>query len=187
MRYPMMVDLRNKNVKIMGGGEVARRKGLALKDYCKNITVIAPEIHPELEFANCIYSDEPIKYLENGDFVIICTDNETVNRELVETCKIKKIWYLLATSERDSEVIFPAVLNIDDLQFSVSTNGAYPALARKIKEDLLKEYGKYDGEYMKELKKFRKIVIDNNLDKRLLYEVLDLNLNELKEYIGKYR
>ncbi|NLW43233.1 MAG: bifunctional precorrin-2 dehydrogenase/sirohydrochlorin ferrochelatase [Tissierellia bacterium] len=187
MRYPMMVDLSEKIVKIIGGGEVARRKGLALRDYCNHLYVIGPEIHRDLEFANCIYSDEPEKYLEDADFVIICTNNESVNKKLAAACKDKNIWYLLGSDEKNSEVIFPAVLDMGDLQFCITTNGAYPALARKIKEELIEKYDKYDREFIEELKKFRKIVIDNNLDRQLLYDVLDLNLEELKEYIGRYK
>lgn len=187
MRYPMMVDLSQREIKIVGGGEVARRKALSLKNYSKEITIIAPKIHEDLKFANCIYSDDPIKYLSLGDFVIICTDNEGINQRVKDYCKKEKLWYLLATSQGESEIIFPALLDLGDLQFSVSTNGIYPALARKIKEDLLEKYSKYDEEYMKELKEFRKIVLESNLDRALLYEVLDLNLDELREYIGRYK
>lgn len=183
----MMVDLSQREIKIIGGGEVARRKALSLKNYSKNITIIAPEIHKDLEFANCIYSDEPTKHLSQGDFVIICTNNESVNNRVKDYCKKENLWYLLATNQEDSEIIFPAVLDLGDLQFSVSTSGVYPALARKIKEDLLEKYNKYDKEYMNELKNFRSIVLEKNLDRALLYEVLDLGLQELREYIGRYK
>ena len=93
----------------------------------------------------------------------------------------------MGSDEKNSEVIFPAVLDMGDLQFCITTNGAYPALARKIKEELIEKYDKYDREFIEELKEFRKIVIDNNLDRQLLYDVLDLNLEELKEYIGRYK
>lgn len=187
MRYPMMVDLSEKIVKIMGGGEVARRKGLALRKYCNHLYVIAPEINRDLEFANCIYSEVKEEHLNDADFVIICTNNESINERLAAACKERNIWYLLASDEKNSEIIFPGVLDLGELQFCVTTNGAYPALARQIKEDALIKYMKYDMEYLKELKRFRKIVIDNNLDKQLLYDVLDLNVEELKEYIGRYK
>ena len=45
MRYPMMVDLSEKIVKIIGGGEAARRKGLALRDYCNHLYVKIGRAH----------------------------------------------------------------------------------------------------------------------------------------------
>ena len=41
MYFPLMVNLQNKKICIIGGGEVAKKRGLELKNHCKDITVIA--------------------------------------------------------------------------------------------------------------------------------------------------
>lgn len=44
MNMPLMIDLTNKNVVIVGGGVVASRRAQTLSQYIERIMVISPEI-----------------------------------------------------------------------------------------------------------------------------------------------
>ncbi len=187
MYFPLMVNLQNKKICIIGGGEVAKKRGLVLKNYCNEITVIAPQICDELNFAKCKYEKYSKETIENADLVIICTDDKSLNVSIAQDCKDMGILYNLTSLGENSEVQFPSVVDIGELRLSISTNGKYPALVKKIKHELEEQYSKYDEKYMEELVKFRKIVLEYNLDKQLLYVALDLDIKELKSFIGKYR
>ena len=47
--FPLFVDLKNKNILIIGGGKVAFRKVVKLIPFEGKITIIAPKISQELE------------------------------------------------------------------------------------------------------------------------------------------
>ena len=45
----MFVDISEKKITVVGGGNIAARRVKTLCDFCNHITVVAPEILPELE------------------------------------------------------------------------------------------------------------------------------------------
>src|SRR5690606_13475202 len=66
--YPVMLDLTGARVLVVGGGEVAARRVAGLLDAGARVTVIAPEMHAELE-ARAGSSDLTLirRALEAGD------------------------------------------------------------------------------------------------------------------------
>lgn len=49
MNMPLMIDLTNKNVVIVGGGVVASRRAQTLNQYVEHMTVISPTITEKLQ------------------------------------------------------------------------------------------------------------------------------------------
>ena len=49
MNMPLMIDLTNKNVVIVGGGVVASRRAQTLSQYVEHMTVISPTITEKLQ------------------------------------------------------------------------------------------------------------------------------------------
>ncbi|MGO4092390.1 NAD(P)-dependent oxidoreductase, partial [Staphylococcus aureus] len=49
MNMPLMIDLTNKNVVIVGGGTVASRRAQTLSQYVEHMTVISPTITEKLQ------------------------------------------------------------------------------------------------------------------------------------------
>ena len=46
--FPMFVDLSDKNIVVVGGGNIATRRVKTLLQFTRNITVVAPKITPDL-------------------------------------------------------------------------------------------------------------------------------------------
>ena len=66
--FPLFVDLKDKNVLVVGGGGVAYRKVIKLLPFEANITLVAPEICVELEEVlsnnpNLIYKKKTVTLL----------------------------------------------------------------------------------------------------------------------------
>ncbi|NGT19490.1 NAD(P)-binding protein, partial [Staphylococcus aureus] len=49
MNMPLMIDLTNKNVVIVGGGGIASRRAQTLSQYVEHMTVISPTITEKLQ------------------------------------------------------------------------------------------------------------------------------------------
>ena len=53
---PLMIDLQNKKIVIVGGGKVATRRAKSLVEYCSHVHIVSPSITKELHtlFQNAI-------------------------------------------------------------------------------------------------------------------------------------
>ena len=45
---PLMIDLQNKKIVIVGGGKVATRRAKSLVEYCSHVHIVSPSITKEL-------------------------------------------------------------------------------------------------------------------------------------------
>ena len=46
--FPMFIDLSDKNVVVVGGGNIATRRVKTLLQFTRNVTAIAPKVTEEL-------------------------------------------------------------------------------------------------------------------------------------------
>ena len=135
--FPFFVDLERKNGLIVGGGGVALRKARKLLPYGPRLTVVAPELDPELrELQGVALLRRPFAEtdLEDCDFAVAATDDREVNHYIAELCRQRRIPVNVADSREDSTFLFPALLRRGELSVGVSASGAAPAAAACIRD-----------------------------------------------------
>lgn len=152
--FPLILSMANRRVLVAGGGKVAARKISKLLETRADVTVVAPELAPELAeyiregkvrwLKSCF---EPGQ-LDNYDLVIAATDNPAVNREVVNAARRGKILANSVDEAVGSDFIFPAIIRRGDLLIAVSTSGKRPALARKIRQELEFLFGQEYGDLL---------------------------------------
>ena len=131
---------------VVGGGKVALRKVKGLADAEFEITVIAPEIAEEIRVAPFVTVVERRFALSDVDadrysIVFACTDDREVNAAIGRAARSKGLPVLVADAQDESTFFTPAILRDGDLVVGVSTGGASPALARKIREQIATSIG----------------------------------------------
>ena len=131
---------------VVGAGKVAARKVKALTDAEFVVTVIAPAVLDEIRVAPSVALVErtfQAADLEPGHYSIVfaCTDDREVNAAIGQAARAKGIPVLVADAQDESTCFTPAVLRDGDLVVGVSTGGASPALARKIREQIAAAIG----------------------------------------------
>lgn len=141
---PLTIDMRGKTIFVAGGGKVALRKVRTLMSAGATIRVAAPEPCREL----VAFAEQGDIYLKQECFcpndlnetflAIAATDNPLVNKEIAEECKARQILVCVVDDPGQGDCSFPAVLRRGELEISVSTGGACPALAVEVR-DLLSE------------------------------------------------
>lgn len=139
--YPLMLRLAGRRVLIAGGGRIALRKFRALLESGAEITVVSPAFCEEFaayegRFHKLEEAFSP-QQLEGVFLAVACTDNRAVNRALGEACDARGILACLCDDKTSSGVIFPAAARRGDVTIAVSTLGADPSLAKKIKNRLV--------------------------------------------------
>lgn len=132
---------------MVGGGRVALRKVRTLLDCDANIKVISPDPCPELaELAERGRIKILTRQYQPGDLqkaflAIAATDSNNVNHLVMKEAKEKQVLVNIADDPKNSDFIIPSCLRRGFLSIAISTAGKSPALARKIRLRLEKEFG----------------------------------------------
>lgn len=181
--YPIFLKLQGKNCVVIGGGNVALRKVKGLLECGAKVTLISPKPRPEIvklskrRAIHLIQRDYEKEDLEDAVIVFACTDVKKVNRKVAEDAKKAGVLVNVVDDPRSSDFIIPSFFRRGNLTIAVSTAGVSPALARKIRTNLEKSFGKeyasllsIVGEIRSAMKKKRII-----LGAEAWQEVLDLD------------
>ncbi|MDP4089880.1 MAG: bifunctional precorrin-2 dehydrogenase/sirohydrochlorin ferrochelatase [Bacillota bacterium] len=194
MFFPVMLNIEDKKIVVVGGGAVALRKVKALLAYGAGITVISPtftegfdEIWNEVQPIQALYREELI---EDADIVIAATSSRQVNKNIREHCRKNMILCNTADDGEGSDFTVPSTLKRGGLVISVSTSGKSPALARKIKDQLEQLFTEEYGERLELLGVLRGLVLekcsDEALKRCILNELTDMSIEELMERRNRY-
>ncbi|MGZ5434021.1 MAG: precorrin-2 dehydrogenase/sirohydrochlorin ferrochelatase family protein [Thermoanaerobaculia bacterium] len=145
--YPIYLDIENRDVVIIGGGNVCARKAETMMKYGARVTVVSPEFTDEIEGwarEGCLALErktyEPTD-VDGANIVIASTDDQTVNEQIAADCRARRIPVNVVDVTPLCEFIVPAIIEAGSIQIAVSTGGKSPALARTLKEDLQRTIG----------------------------------------------
>jgi precorrin-2 dehydrogenase/sirohydrochlorin ferrochelatase len=145
--YPIFLDVEDRDVVIIGGGNVCARKAETMLRYGAKVTVVSPEFTDEIEAwardGRIQIKRKPYEEsdLEGASIVIASTDSEAVNECIARDCRRRKIPVNVVDVTHLCEFIVPAIIEKGSIQLAVSTGGKSPALARTLKEDLQRMIG----------------------------------------------
>lgn len=193
--YPVMMNLVGKRVLVVGGGRVATRKVRGLLESGAAVTVVSPELDPELEelagsgqveWIQSRFDESAMDIYPDTLLVFGTTDNREVNVRIHKAAMERKIPCNIADVPDLCTFIVPAVITQGDLMIAVSTGGASPALARRIREDLEKRFGPEYAAMTQLLGDIRRQVLKtgstSDENKKLFMEIVDSGiLSALKE------
>ena len=140
--YPVFLDLEGKPCVIIGGGEVAERKIKGIRECRARVTVISPEVTPGIEEMAGRGELEwmPREYVEGdlqGVFLAIAaTDQQEVNKAIANEAETESVILNVVDNAPLCTFIAPSILKRGEVTMAISTGGASPALARKLRESL---------------------------------------------------
>ena len=174
--YPIFLDLRGRRCTVVGGGPVAERKVQALLRAGASVHVISPAVTPRLALLAARKKiDLTPRAYRPGDLggpaagrvkrprgvrlVFAATNSPETQRSV---CKdAEKIGALVnaADDARESDFLVPASFAQGDLQVAISTSGASPALARRLRRQLQLTLGREYRAYLQFLREARKHVM----------------------------
>jgi uroporphyrin-III C-methyltransferase/precorrin-2 dehydrogenase/sirohydrochlorin ferrochelatase len=140
--FPAFFDLTAQKVLIVGGGEVALRKLALLTRSGAKVTVVAPQMLPEFgEQAAAGKISALVREFLPGDLegarlVIVATSRRAVNRWIAALSEARGIPVNVVDDREASRFIVPALIDRDPVLVAISTGGASPVLARRLRERL---------------------------------------------------
>ena len=186
--FPAFFNLKGQRVLVVGGGEVALRKVTLLERCDALVTLVAPDVAPELvERAQrtpdpaalgslTIHTREFLPDdLEGARLVIVATSRRAVNRWIANLSDARGIPVNVVDDRETSRFIVPAIIDRDPDMVTISTGGTSPVLARRLRERLEAFIPKRVGDFALWLRGLRQTSMDRLRDtqeRRRVFETL---------------
>ena len=145
--YPVNLDMTNKRCVVVGGGDIAERKVARLLECGAQVTVVSKSLTPvlkarkktgQMDHIDRDYEDQAL----DGAFMVIgATDRNDVNERISKEAMARGLLVNIVDDPDRCNFILPSLVQQGDLSIAISTGGKSPALAKKLRKELEKQYG----------------------------------------------
>ncbi|MCQ2976560.1 MAG: bifunctional precorrin-2 dehydrogenase/sirohydrochlorin ferrochelatase [archaeon] len=181
----LFFEVKNKNVFILGTGEVATRRANRFLDKGANVILAGTYIKEELKEKGAIL--KPLENLEKlvdwADIVVLASGDKKLSDYIASISKDK----LLNRADKPEEgnIIVPTCFMIGDIEISIFTNGQSPLMAKELRKKIQKTITPEDLLEIK-LQDHCRIILKNKINnqkirKEYLYKIL--NDENIKKYL----
>ena len=182
----MFLNLSGRSVVIVGDGPTVERKASAFLRYGADVTAISPDPTDRLREMEA----EGLIGLEQRDYargdlegvaLVVCADaSEAVSREVYHDADARGCPVNVGGTPELCNYLIPTSLRRGPLQIAISTSGAAPSVAKRLRDELKASYGEEWGAYVTVLGSVRALAVDRIPDAaerdRVLAEVTDADL-----------
>lgn len=137
--FPFFIQLQDTPGLLVGGGAVALRKVEKLLPYGPRLTVVAPQLHPELEKLSGVRLERrPFRPedVAGMSFVIAAAGDDRLNHEVARLCRERGIPVNVVDDREACSFLFPALVKRGELSVGISTGGSSPTAAIWLKEQI---------------------------------------------------
>jgi precorrin-2 dehydrogenase / sirohydrochlorin ferrochelatase len=165
--YPLFALIDHLPCLVVGGGGVGERKVQDLLEAGARVTVVSRELTPALAdlarqgAISALEGDFSPEQVEGMALVIGATDNQEVNARVSAAARARGIWVNIVDAPELCTFIVPAQIRRGPLTVAISTGGASPALARRLREDLEAFFGPEYVPYLLLLQEVRAKVLES--------------------------
>jgi precorrin-2 dehydrogenase/sirohydrochlorin ferrochelatase len=163
--FPIFLKLTARPCLVIGAGNLAESKIESLRAANGKVTVIAPAASPritelavsgEIEWHQREYRAGDI---QNYFLVVTATNVPAVNRAVFLEAQANKIICNAVDDPPFCDFYFPSVVRRGDLQIAISTAGASPALAQRLRKEINAQLPLDVGDWLTDLGNLRREVV----------------------------
>ena len=135
--HPVFLDLRERKVVLVGAGNVAVSKLPALLEAGARVSVVAPEVRPEIAGAGVEIAQRAfVPFDLDGAWFVVAAATPDVNREVAAAAEERRIFVNAVDDVKSATAYLGGVLRRGEITLAISTGGAAPALAGLLREGL---------------------------------------------------
>lgn len=153
--FPISLDVQGWPCLVLGGDQEAAEKAQRLLDAGAKVTVINPTLNDTLKkltaSAKVIHRGRMFRATDLPGVVLVLNcirGDKEFSDGLLDLARKEKFLLWSADQPDASTVIMPAVVSRGHLRIAVSTSGASPALASRIRQDLEAVFGPEAAEFL---------------------------------------
>jgi uroporphyrin-III C-methyltransferase/precorrin-2 dehydrogenase/sirohydrochlorin ferrochelatase len=140
--FPLFADLSQRRVLVVGGGEVAARKVGSLLAAGAAVAVGAPALVPDLARKAAVgeirHLDGEFRddWLDEAWLVVAATSDAALNRAVAAAATQRRLFVNVVDDAALSSFHVPAIVDRSPVIIAISSGGAAPMLARRVRERL---------------------------------------------------
>jgi precorrin-2 dehydrogenase/sirohydrochlorin ferrochelatase len=159
--FPAFLDLRGQECVVVGGGEVAAGKVLGLLPCGARVRVISPEAHPHIRrlAGRGTIRWESRDYrsgdLDGAFLAVAATDEPAVNDAVYRDAVAGRVLVNVVDVPDRCQFVYGAIFRRGRMQVAISTGGASPALASRVKAELGRALGVEYGQIVNAYRRLR--------------------------------
>ena len=163
--FPIFLKLTGRPCIVIGGGNLAESKIESLLTANARVTVIAPRANARItSLAEAGEITVHTREYAHGDLAgqflaVAATDNPTVNRAVFAEAEASGLLINAVDDPPFCDFYFPSVVRRGDLQIAISTAGASPALAQRLRKEINELLPLDTGDWLTELGNLRREVL----------------------------
>jgi uroporphyrin-III C-methyltransferase / precorrin-2 dehydrogenase / sirohydrochlorin ferrochelatase len=135
--FPIFLKLEGRKVLLVGGGNVAAAKLATLQGTGALVTVVAPEVRPEVEAAAAHVERRAFAAADlDGAWLAIAAAPPEVNRAVAAAAEQRCLFVNAVDDPAPASCFAAGVVRRAGVTFAISTAGTAPALAGLLREGL---------------------------------------------------
>ena len=136
--FPMMIDLWNKHVLVVGGGHIASRRTDTILRCGAVVRAVSPSFSPDFPDVHerIIRPFRPEDITSDYVVVIAATDSRTVNSLVHSLARSRSIPVNVCDSQEECDFFFPSLINHDNIAASVCSAGISAGLTKRLSDKL---------------------------------------------------
>ncbi len=149
---PIAIDISNQKILIVGGDQSALKKLKILQRFNAEVEILAKKVCPEIKQSGVRFfeTDYHKKYLTGYLMLYSCTNDETLDRQIVDDCREAGVLVNIHDKPSLCQFVSPAIYRNGNISVAVSSNGedVYESirLRNKISEFLTNNFHKNKNE-----------------------------------------
>ena len=138
--FPLFMDISDKKIVVIGGGNIAARRVKVLSQFCRNLTVVAPRIHPDLLTLEekgqirVIRREYEREDIYDAWMVLATTDQHKLNEEIYSVAKCLGALVNVASNREKCDFHFPGIVKKNHFVVGINASGMDHQGAARLKE-----------------------------------------------------
>jgi precorrin-2 dehydrogenase/sirohydrochlorin ferrochelatase len=163
--FPILVKLRAKQCLVVGAGKIAAAKAAGLLSSGARVVVIGPRasdwVRSQARAGKVTWHRRRFVAadVEHAFLVVAATNSNATNEAVFQACAKRGVLCNVVDDPERCDFFYPAVVRRGPLLIAISTSGRSPALARRLRIDLEKQFGAEYGAWVEHVGKMRKRVL----------------------------
>lgn len=160
--FPLFLKLRGRKCLVVGAGKISEGKIAGLLAAGAKVTVVAPSATEKIQAwrraRRILWKKKPYETadLRGALLVVASTNSPKVHRRIFRDAHKLGVLCNIVDVPDLCDFYYPAVVRRGEFQIAISTAGASPSLAKRLRQQFENEFGPEYAEWLRELRRKRK-------------------------------
>jgi precorrin-2 dehydrogenase/sirohydrochlorin ferrochelatase len=167
--FPIFLKLKAKTCVVIGAGKIAAAKAAGLLSSGARVVVIGPRaanwVQSQARAGKVIWHRRRFVAadVEQAFLVVAATSSSATNEAVFRACVERGVLCNVVDDPERCDFFYPAVVHRGPLQIAISTGGRSPALARRLRIELERQFGPEYGHWVEHVGKIRRRILSRDL------------------------